>query len=65
VAAWLLLVLNSGMMIILIYFQYLLLLNMGLDYFKRFYSIVEVVYIVLVVLITGFCVSQLVGDMNE
>ena len=38
---------------------------MGFDYFKRFYSIVEVVYIVLVVLITIFCVSQLIGDMTE
>jgi len=44
------------MMIVLIYFQYLLLLNMGFDYFKRFYSIVEVIYIVLVVTITIFCV---------
>jgi hypothetical protein len=53
------------MMIILIYFQWMLLLNMGFDYFKRFYSIVEVIYIVLVVLITFFCVVQLVADHTE
>jgi len=57
IAAFLLLILNSIMMIILIYFQYLLLKNMGVDYFKRFYSLVEVIYIVLVILITFFSVS--------
>jgi hypothetical protein len=38
---------NIGMVGVLIYFQYLLIKNMGLAYLKRFYSIIDLCYITL------------------
>ena len=48
----------------IIQFQYLLIKNMGIPYFKRFYSIVDIAYILMTLLIFLICFFQLTTDHN-
>ena len=45
--------------------QWLLFLNMGKDYFKGFYSIIDITYISMNIVITFFCLYQLIGDSKQ
>lgn len=48
--------------LVLIYFQYLLIKNMGVAYFARFYSLVDIAYIMFNVIIFFFQFLQLATD---
>ena len=62
IMAILLLLLNIGMAGILIYFQYLLIKNMGIPYFYRFYSLIDVAYIFLIIWVFFICFYQVSTD---
>ena len=55
VFAYILLLLNVGMGGVLIYFNYLLIKNMGKQYFYRFYSLVEITYLSLAMVVLLIC----------
>lgn len=65
VFAILLLVANFVMANVLIYFQYLSIKNMGKSYLYRFYSIVDVAYIIMCVVVMFMAMDQLATDQND
>ena len=54
-AAYTLLTLNILMSVKIIQFQYHLIKNMGVSYFKRFYSVVDIAYIIMTFMIFIIC----------
>ena len=65
ICASLLLIANAIMVGVLIYFQYLLIKNMGIAYIQRFYSWIDLLYICLCIIVFLMQFIQLVSDRKD
>ena len=65
ISALLFLGLNTIGVFIIFVSQWLLFLNMGKAYFKGFYSLIDIAYISMNLVITILCLYQLIGDNKQ